>query len=117
MMALERLSVFQLYPPKTKFENKDGWKYTPIHMIFNVKQQDLRHKARLVVSGHVVDSTDHTTYSSAVKHVSVRIIILISVNNGLGLMAEDIANSLYMAHLIKIFGPDVVRSLVLDVVQ
>ena len=39
--ALERLVVLQLYPPKTKFEKKDGWKYAPMHMIFDVNQQDL----------------------------------------------------------------------------
>ena len=33
--ALEKLSVFQLYPTKTKFDNKDGWQYAPMHMIFS----------------------------------------------------------------------------------
>ena len=66
-------------------------------MIFNVKKQGLKHKARLVVSGHVVDSTEHTTYSSTIKYVSVRLMLLIDVNNGLGIMAVDIGNTLYTA--------------------
>ena len=66
-------------------------------MIFYVKKQGLKHKARLVVSGHVVDSTEHTTYSSTIKYVSVRLMLLIDVNNGLGIMAVDIGNTLYTA--------------------
>ena len=97
LKALERLDVLQLYPPKTKFKNKDGWKYAPIHIIFYVKQQALRHNIRLFLSENVVDFTQHTTYSSTTKDVSVILIILIAVKNELGLMAEDIGNALCMA--------------------
>ena len=81
MILLENLGVFQLYPPKTNFDKKDGWQYTPMHMIFDVKQKELRHKSRIVVGGHVVDSTDHTTYSPTIKYVSVILMILIAVKN------------------------------------
>ena len=63
-----------------------------MHVVFDVKQQDLRHKARLVVCGHVVDSTEHTTYSSTIKYVSARLILLMAVNNGLGIMSGYIGN-------------------------
>ena len=66
-------------------------------MIFDVNQPDLRHKARLVVSIHVVDYKDHTTYSSTIKYFSMRLILLIAVKNGLGLMDGDIVYALYMA--------------------
>ena len=62
-----------------------------------MKHQELQHKARLVDRGNVVDSSDHNTYSSTIKDVSVRLIILIAVKNGLGLMAEDNGNSFCMA--------------------
>ena len=61
-------------------------------MIFDVKQQDLRHKFRLVVGEHVVDSTEHTTYSYNIKYVSVILMILIAVKNGSGIMARYIGN-------------------------
>ena len=64
-----------------------------MHIIFDVKQQYLLHKARIVVGGHVLDSTDHTTYSYTIKDVSVRLMILIVVKNWLGIMAEDIVNA------------------------
>ena len=61
---------------------------------FGVKQKDLRHNSRLVVGGHIVDSTEHTTYSYTIKYVSVRLMILIDVKNGLGLVSGDIGNVL-----------------------
>ena len=94
MVELERLGVLQLYPHKTKYEKKYGYKYAPMQMIFDVKHKYLRHKSRLVVGGHFVDSTDHTTYYYTIKDVSMRLIILISVKNGLGIMARDIGNLL-----------------------
>ena len=55
MTELEKLSVFQLYPPKNNFEKKCGWKYAPMHMLFDVKQQDLQHKAMLIIGGHIIE--------------------------------------------------------------
>ena len=45
MMALDKLGVFQFYPPKTNFEKKYGCQYEPMHMVFGVNQQGFRHKA------------------------------------------------------------------------
>ena len=67
MKALEKIGVFKLYPPKTKFEKKYGWQYATVHMIFDMKQQDLQHKARLVVGVHAIYSKEYTTYSSTIK--------------------------------------------------
>ena len=89
--------MFQLYPPKTRFWKKDGWQYAPMHLIFGVKHYDLRHKDRLVFGGVFVDSTEHNTYSSTIKYVSVRLILFIAVKNGLVIMAGDIGNSLCTA--------------------
>ena len=93
-MALERLGVFKLYPHKTKFDNKDGLQYAPMHIFFVVKQKDLRHNSRLVVGGHVVDSTEHTTYSSTSNDKSMKIMILIAEKNGLVLVSAYILNAL-----------------------
>ena len=55
--ALEILCVLQYYTPKTKFEKNDIWQWAPIWIIFDIKQQYLRHNASLVFGGHVVDSS------------------------------------------------------------
>ena len=93
MGALERLHCFKFMPPNHKLSRKDGWQYAPLHMIFEIKQQDLRHKARFVVGGHVVDASQHITYSSTIQSLSVRLLMLVAVQNGLDLMAGDIGNA------------------------
>eukprot|EP00957_Ditylum_brightwellii_P157069 11954356-Ditylum_brightwellii.AAC.1 len=60
MEALERLNVFEYLDPNTKFQKEEGWQFSPMQMIFDIKQ-DLRRKARFVVDGHVIDSSEHTT--------------------------------------------------------
>ena len=50
-----------------------------------------------MVGGHVVDSTEHTTYSSTIKDISVRLIILIAAKNGLGIMSGYIVNAICMS--------------------
>ena len=90
--SLERLVVLQFYLLKIKFGKKYGWRYAPMHMVFYVKHQDFQHKSSLVVVGHVVYSMENTIYSYTIKDVSVIIMILIAVNNGLVLVAEDIGN-------------------------
>ena len=97
MTELERLGVFQLYTTKNKFEKKYGWQYAIMNMIFGVKQKDLLHNSRLVGGGNIVDFTEHTKYSYTIKYLSVRLMILIDLKNGLGLVAGDIGNALCRA--------------------
>eukprot|EP00957_Ditylum_brightwellii_P008221 621974-Ditylum_brightwellii.AAC.1 len=63
-----------------------------MHMIFDIKH-DLQRKARFVVGGHVIDSSDHNTNSSTVKDILVRLMMLIAVNNNIGMMSGDIGNA------------------------
>ena len=44
-----------------------------------------------------MNSKEYTTYLSTIKYVSIIIMILISVKNGLGIMTGDIGNEFYMA--------------------
>ena len=92
MDALDRLGVFQYHDPGVKFARSDGWQYAPMRMIFDIKH-DLRRKARFVVGGHVIDSSEHMTYSSTIKDISVKLMMLIAVKFGLGMMSGDIGNA------------------------
>ena len=92
MGGLDRLGVFQYFPAGTRRSNDDGWQRAPMQMIFDIKQ-DGRHKARLVVGGHVIDSKDHVTYSSTIKDISVRLLMLVGIQNGLEFMSGDIGNA------------------------
>ena len=68
-----------------------------MQIIFDIKQQCFRHKARLVVGGHVVESSEHTAYSSTIKDTSARLMLMIALKNGFGIMAGDLGNSFFIA--------------------
>jgi hypothetical protein len=93
MSALERLDCFEFVDPSTSFSRAEGWQFAPMHMIFDIKQEDLRHKARFVMGGHVVDSSQHTTYSSTISDISVRLLMLVASQNNLDLMVGDVGNA------------------------
>jgi hypothetical protein len=42
MSGLRRLNVFKFHAPNYKCDRKEGWQFAPMHMIFDVKQQDMR---------------------------------------------------------------------------
>ena len=93
MTALKKLKCFKFHPSNTQFSKSNGWQYCPLHMIFDIKQQDMRHKARLVAGGNVIDSSSYNTNSTTVHDISIRLMMLIAVKNRLGLMAGDIGNA------------------------
>eukprot|EP00957_Ditylum_brightwellii_P091873 6995476-Ditylum_brightwellii.AAC.1 len=64
-------------------ERKDEWQYASMCMIFDIKH-DLQRKAQVVVGDHVIDSSDYNTYSSTVKNMLVRLMMLIVVKKILG---------------------------------
>ncbi len=61
-------------------------------MIFTVKP-DGRHKARLVLGGHQVDSSCYDTYASMVKSLSVCLLELIASANHLTTLVGDVRNA------------------------
>ena len=93
MNCLIHLDVFSFHPPNTRFLKQDGWQWAPLHMIFDIKREDHRYKARLVIGGNVINSSQHTTYSSTVQDISTRLLQLVAVQNNLGIMTGDIANA------------------------
>ena len=48
------------------------------HMIYDVKIEDFRRKARLVAGGHMIDTPKCMTYSSVVGRETVRIALTIA---------------------------------------
>ena len=93
MTNLDRLKVFKYHPPTKQFAKEDGWQVAPLRMIFDIKNEDKRRKARFVVGGHRVDSTGYNTYSSQVDNLSVLLLFLIAQHQGLTTMTCDISNA------------------------
>jgi hypothetical protein len=64
-----------------------------MHMIFDIKQQDMQYKARLVVGGHVIDSLDYTPCSLVIESISVHLLFLAAQHQGLGIMTGYIGSA------------------------
>eukprot|EP00980_Cylindrotheca_fusiformis_P010182 scaffold2267_cov92-Cylindrotheca_fusiformis.AAC.1 len=92
MDGLERLRVFDFHPPSKRFERSNGWQFAPMHMIFDIKA-DGRYKARLCVGGNVLDCENHVTYSSTIKDITIRLLMVVAAQNNLSTMTTDIANA------------------------
>jgi Reverse transcriptase (RNA-dependent DNA polymerase) len=93
MDALHRLDCFEFHEPNINFKRSEGWQFASMHMIYDVKQEDLRHKARFVVGGHMVDSTSHITYSSTIQDITIQLLMIFSIKNQLNLMVGDVGNA------------------------
>ena len=63
------------------------------HMIFDIKMEDFRRKARLVAGGHVTEAPATMTYASVVARDTVRIALLLAALNDLDLMSCNIGNA------------------------
>ena len=63
------------------------------HMIFDVKMEDLRRKARLVAGGHETDPPSTITYSSVVSRETVRISLTLAALNDFPVKVADIQNA------------------------
>ena len=86
------MDVFKKFPSSLHKARGRGFQFAPLRMIFDVKV-DLRRKARLVIGGHVVDSTGHKVYASTMKSVSSRVLMTIIAANNLEVMVGDIGNA------------------------
>ena len=62
-------------------------------MIFTVKMEDFRRKARYVAGGHMTDAPAVMTYASVVSQELVRIALTVAALNNLEVKTSDIMNA------------------------
>ena len=55
-----------------------GYQLVQCHMIFNIKMDDFRQKARLVAGGHTTKAPATITYLNVASRKSVRIFLMIA---------------------------------------
>ena len=67
--------------------------YMKCHMIFDVKMEDFRRKARLVAGGHMTKAPATLTYASVVSRETVRIALLMAALNEVDIWAADVLNA------------------------
>ena len=79
-------------------------------MVFNVKMEDFRHKARLVTGGHMTEALATITYTSIVSREKVRLTLMIAALNDLEFKSGNILNFYVHAPVQKRYGPPCVPS-------
>eukprot|EP00804_Cyclotella_cryptica_P019581 CCRYP_014330-RA/>CCRYP_014330-RA protein AED:0.31 eAED:0.31 QI:0/0/0/1/0/0/3/0/417 len=82
------------------------------HMIFDVKMEDFRRKARLVAGGHVTKAPATLTYASVVSRETVRIALLIAALNDIDIWALMFLTPTSPRHAARKSGPLLEKSLV-----
>ena len=95
MGALEKANCFAFYPPGFKVGSE--YQYAPLRLIFDIKQEDFRRKARLVAGGHVVDASMYESYSSTVQTRTIRILETVAINENMSMVTGDIGNAFVQA--------------------
>ena len=96
LTALNEAGIFQYCPPHHKIDT-NIYQFTPLRMIFDVKSEDLRRKARMVAGGHVVDATMYESYASVVHTRSIRLLMTVAVNHNIPFLTGDIGNAFVQA--------------------
>jgi hypothetical protein len=80
------------------------------HIIFDVKMEDFRRKARFVARGHTTDDPRVTTHASVVSRESARIALTLAALNDLDGMMGDIENAYLTAPITEkvwtVLGPE-----------
>ena len=69
MTGLYNLKTFEFHPPN--FRLGTSYQFAPLHMIFDIKKEDLRHKVRLVIGGHIVDSSMYNSYQAVIQTMTI----------------------------------------------
>jgi hypothetical protein len=70
-----------------------GYQRIPCHMIFDIKMEDFRRKARLVADGHMTKAPATITYASKVSCETVRIALLMAALSDLNVKVGDVLNA------------------------
>ena len=87
-----------------------GHQFIKCHMIFDVKMEDLRRKARMVAGGHMTDVPPTITYASVVSRETVRIALMMAALHDLNVKTADIMNAYIKApcaeKVYTILGPE-----------
>jgi len=87
-----------------------GYQQIRCHMVFDIKQEDFRRKARLVAGGHTTEPPATVTYASVVSRESVRIALLLAALNDVQVKTADIENAYITApcseKIWTVLGPE-----------
>ena len=72
LLKFQVLEIKRQGNPNTLFSKSEGWQFAPLHWVFAVKHGG-RHKARLLIGGHVTDASEMETYAATFRTEDVRL--------------------------------------------
>ncbi len=87
-----------------------GYQKIPCHMVFDIKMEDFRQKARMVAGGHLIKASATITYASVVSRETVHLALTFASLNDLKVKVGNVLNA-YITAPIKekvwtILGPE-----------
>jgi hypothetical protein len=98
-IACRILDNEQVIPP--------GYQYMDCHIVFDVKFDGFKFKARMVAGGHMVETPPFLTYASVVSRETVRIALTIAALHDLEVKTADVQNAYLTAPTTeKVCGPE-----------
>ena len=83
--------AFEILPEGERAPN--GFQHVRCHMVFDIKMEDFKRKARLVAGGHTTEAPATLTYASVVSRETVRVALLVAALNDLDIWAADVMNA------------------------
>ncbi len=78
-----------------------GYQKIPCHMIFDIKMEDFRCKARLVAGEHMTKAPTTITYASVVSRETVHIALFMAALNDLNVKVGDVLNAYITAPITE----------------
>ena len=101
-VAFDILDDDQSVPP--------GHQKIKCHLVFSIKMEDLKRKARYVAGGHETEPPATLTYASVVSRETVRIALTLAALNALEVKTSDIQNAYLTApcaeKIYTVLGPE-----------
>lgn len=70
-----------------------NYKFVKCHMVFEIKMEDFRRKARLLAEGHMTEAPAAITYASVASRQTVQIALTLVVSNDLKINVGDVMNA------------------------
>ena len=70
-----------------------GHQFVQCHIVFDIKMEEFRCKARLVAGGHMAEALTTIVYASALFSMTVRIALMIVALNDFDVKSGDILNA------------------------
>ena len=84
--------AFKILGPGEHVPNKN-YQYVHCHMIFDIKMEDFRRKARLVAGRNMTEGPTSITYASVVSRETVRTTLILAAPNNLEVKVGDMMNA------------------------